>query len=102
MKIKKISHYKNTLGEGAWWDKTLQLLYWTDILEGKLYTYDPNKKIETYKKFDGALGCFAPCKNGSFLIGLNLSFYIYNPHLDTLKKFVDLLDEPKENRINEP
>ena len=101
MKIKKISHYKNTLGEGAWWNETLQLLYWTDIIEGKLYTYDPYTKIETYKKFNGSLGCFAPCKNGNFLIGLNLSFYIYNPHLDTLTKFVDLLDEPKENRIND-
>ena len=52
MKIKKISHYKNTLGEGAWWDNKLQLLYWTDILEGKLYTYDPNKKIETLSIID--------------------------------------------------
>ena len=49
MKIKKISHYKNTLGEGAWWDKTLQLLYWTDILEGKLFTYDPIKKLIEFK-----------------------------------------------------
>ena len=50
---------------------------------------------------NGKLGCFAPCKNGDFLIGLDLSFYIYNPLSQNLSKFVDLKDEPLENRIND-
>ena len=61
MKIIKISKFRNQLGEGIWWDDENKLLYWTDILEGKLYSLIPNPK-ETYKKFDGKLGCFAPCK----------------------------------------
>ena len=59
------------------------------------------KVQEKYEKFNGKLGCFAPCKNGEFLIGLDLSFYIYNPLSQNLSKFVDLKDEPQENRIND-
>ena len=101
MKIIKISKFRNQLGEGIWWDDDNKLLYWTDILEGKLYSFNPKTQKETYKKFDGKLGCFAPCKNGNFLIGLNLSFYIYNPFSQELSKFIDLNDEPQENRIND-
>ena len=101
MKIIRISKFRNQLGEGIWWDDDNNLLYWTDILEGKLYSFNPKTQKETYKKFDGKLGCFAPCKNGNFLIGLNLSFYIYNPSSQELSKFIDLNDEPQENRIND-
>ena len=64
MQIKKISQYRNLLGEGPWWNNKTNYLHWTDITEGKLYSYDPEKKDGTFKKFDGKLGCFAPCKNG--------------------------------------
>ena len=101
MKITKVSNFKNQLGEGVWWDDDNKLLHWTDILEGKLYSFNPATKEEKYKKFNGKLGCFAPCKNGDFLIGLGLSFYIYNPFTKKLSKFVELKDEPLENRINE-
>ena len=101
MKIIKLSKFRNQLGEGIWWDDDNKLLHWTDILEGKLYSFNPKTQKETYKKFDGKLGCFAPCKNGNFLIGLNLSFYIYNPFSQELSKFIDLNDEPQENRIND-
>ena len=70
MQIKTISGYKNTLGEGIWWNDKSKLLHWTDILEGKLYTYNPKTKKESFEQFTGKLGCFAPCKNGCFLIGL--------------------------------
>ena len=101
MKITKVSNFKNQLGEGVWWDDDNMLLHWTDILEGKLYSFNLKTQKETYKKFNGKLGCFAPCKNGNFLIGLDLSFYIYNPLSQNLSKFVDLKDEPLENRIND-
>ena len=101
MKITKVSNFKNQLGEGVWWDDDNMLLHWTDILEGKLYSFNLKTQKETYKKFNGKLGCFAPCKNGDFLIGLDLSFYIYNPLTQNLSKFVDLKDEPLENRIND-
>tara|TARA_B100001996_G_scaffold318857_1_gene262529 strand:- start:760 stop:1635 length:876 start_codon:yes stop_codon:yes gene_type:complete len=101
MQIKKISKYKNTLGEGVWWDNKNKLLHWTDIIEGKLFTYNPETKIEGFKKFNGKLGCFSPCKNGHFLIGLDLSFYIYDPISKGMKKFLDLKDEPSKNRIND-
>ena len=101
MQIKKISQYRNQLGEGPWWNKKTNYLHWTDIIEGNLHSYDPKKKDETIKKFDGKLGCFAPCKNGCFLIGLDLSFFIYEPKSGNLTKFLDLDGEPPENRIND-
>jgi len=35
------------------------------------------------------------------LVGLDLSFYIYDPNTGETKKFLDLEDEPPENRIND-
>ena len=101
MKIKRISQNKNQLGEGPWWNNKTNNLHWTDIIEGKLYTYDPSTKHETFKKFNGKLGCFAPCKNGTFLVGLDLSFFIYDPKTGKKTKFLDLEGEPPENRIND-
>ena len=101
MQIKQISQYKNILGEGTWWNNKKNLLHWTDIVQGKLYTYNPKTKHETFKKFHGKLGCFAPCKNGSFLVGLDLSFFIYDPNSGRMTKFLDLEEEPPENRIND-
>ena len=101
MLIKKISQYKNQLGEGSWWNNNTNTLHWTDIIEGKLYSYNPETERESFKKFNGKLGCFAPCKNGCFLVGLDLSFFIYDPNTGETKKFLDLEDEPPENRIND-
>ena len=101
MQIKQISQYKNILGEGTWWNNKKNLLHWTDIVQGKLYTYNPKTKHETLKKFNGKLGCFAPCKNGGFLVGLDLSFFIYDPNSGRMTKFLDLEEEPPENRIND-
>ena len=101
MLIKRISQYKNQLGEGSWWDNNTNTLHWTDIIEGKLYSYNPETERESFKKFNGKLGCFAPCKNGCFLVGLDLSFFIYDPNTGETKKFLDLEDEPRENRIND-
>ena len=50
MQIKKISQYRNQLGEGPWWNKKTNYLHWTDIIEGNLHSYDPKKKDETIKK----------------------------------------------------
>ena len=47
MKIIKISKFRNQLGEGIWWDDDNKLLYWTDILEGKLYSFNPENQKET-------------------------------------------------------
>ena len=94
MQIKQISQYKNILGEGTWWNNKKNLLHWTDIVQGKLYTYNPKTKHETFKKFNGKLGCFAPCKNGSFLVGLDLSFFIYDPNSGRMTKIrysIDLM-----------
>ena len=50
MKITKVSNFKNQLGEGVWWDDDNMLLHWTDILEGKLYSFNLRTQKETYKK----------------------------------------------------
>ena len=44
MQIKRISQLKNQLGEGPWWNNKTNYLHWTDIIEGKLYSYDTETK----------------------------------------------------------
>ena len=41
MSVKVVAHVNNVLGEGPLWHGTEKRVYWTDILQGRLYRLDP-------------------------------------------------------------
>lgn len=41
MSVKVVAHVNSVLGEGPLWHHIEQRLYWTDILQGRLYRLDP-------------------------------------------------------------
>ena len=51
---------RNHHGEGVLWSAEHQLLYWTDIHGGRIWTYDPRSRGSRFYDVPGRIGCFAP------------------------------------------
>lgn len=76
------------LGEGILWCDRRKLLYWTDILAGRLWRFDPATARSRYWQLHQALGCLALAEDGRLLLGLAKGLYSADPeahlHSDTL------------------
>lgn len=70
IKIKCISNPKCTLGEGPFWDANMGLLYWVDIIENKIYRYDPNNKSVNSWTTPEHVGFVIVKHDGSLIAGL--------------------------------
>lgn len=80
----------NELGEGVIWDHQRQRVWWTDIVNSKLFRYDPaNGELEEFSTPE-RLCCFAPIHGQDNLIAAFASgFAFYNPDngdLDWIEK----------------
>jgi L-arabinonolactonase len=51
---------RNAHGEGVLWSHEHQLLMWTDINGGQIWTYDPRTGSQNSYRTPGRVGCFAP------------------------------------------
>ncbi|MEM7361250.1 MAG: SMP-30/gluconolactonase/LRE family protein [Pseudomonadota bacterium] len=92
----------NELGEGVIWDHHRQRVWWTDIVNSKLYRYDPaNDELEEFTTPE-RLACFAPVQGQEHLIAAFASgFAFYNPDngkLDWIRKIEE--DNPG-TRLND-
>jgi len=72
------------LGEGPAWDASRGLLYWVDILAGRLHTYDPAGGIDCWVNVGENLSCVAPrpvslqTPGTGLVIALNRGFMTYD------------------------
>ncbi|WVQ67496.1 uncharacterized protein L199_005696 [Kwoniella botswanensis] len=57
-----------TLGEGAVWDTRTQKLYFVDIDQRKVYTYEPSSGIYGYQTFENKITSLSGLADGSGLI----------------------------------
>lgn len=95
MKAELILDAKATLGEGPAWDVKTQTLYWVDILEKRVYA-----GTELLAQLDDIIGCLAPCKNGSLILGKRLSLVDLQP-ASSRQTVLSALSDSALNRIND-
>lgn len=68
-KIEKVCDTTCTLGEGPIWHPDEQCLYWTDILQNKVYRYDPGRrKHQTIYDQDRPVGGITIQADGDLLL----------------------------------
>ena len=92
----------NELGEGIIWDHQRQRVWWTDILQSKLYHYDP--KTKEIKSWDTPerLCCFAPVKDSSDLVcAFESGFAFYEPNSGKLNWIKRLEQDNPGTRFND-
>jgi sugar lactone lactonase YvrE len=72
----------NTLGEGVIWDHRTQTLYWTDIQQSKLYSWQFGDTSAKQFSCPERLGCFGFTQDPTWLIcGFESGFAFFNPHI---------------------
>ncbi len=67
------------LGEGPVWDEQESLLYWVDILSGKLFRYDPHHKSNKAFDIGEHLGCVALREEGGLVLARQSGFAFFDP-----------------------
>lgn len=95
------------LGEGILWCERRNLLYWTDILAGRLWRLDLDSRRHRSWQLPEALGCLALAGDGRLLLGLANGLHAADPeaHLDEEQLPLQLLAEVEADdpftRIND-
>lgn len=92
---------KATLGEGPCWDREKQILYWVDILEKKVYLFNPETNENRGIQLEQYVGAIVPRNTDEAVVVLEDGFYFLNYTTEE----VTLIEEPeshlKNNRFND-
>ena len=102
MKLIDTIKVHNELGEGIIWDHARQLAWWTDILQKKLYQYDPLTKTLHEWDTPERLCCFAPVKDNEKLIcAFESGFAFYEPRTGEIDWVSRLEQDNPGTRFND-
>ncbi len=96
MKAELLFDAKATLGEGPAWDEKTEALYWTDILENKIYRWE-----DCLARLDFHVGCLAPSSDGTLMLGLQRELASFDLDSRAARTVRTLASEPASNRIND-
>lgn len=92
---------KATIGEGPSWDERKRLLYWVDIANGELHTYDPSKEKDRSVTLGGFVSSVVPYTETDVAVTLQHGFYQVDVRTEKTSKICELeLDKPS-NRFND-
>lgn len=96
-----IANIGATLGEGPAWDEKGNTLYWTDILEKRIYRYHPaTAKIESFQ-LDQYVGAVVPRQSGGLVVAAHRGFYYFDPPSGTLHLAAAPEDQDPDLRFND-
>ncbi|MEJ5996545.1 SMP-30/gluconolactonase/LRE family protein [Pedobacter sp. Du54] len=99
-----ISDFRCILGEGPMWDYNKSLLYWVDILECKIYRYDPFTHEITKWETPEYIGFLIINKESKLIAGLRSGLHYIDLNKDgtTTVIRIDKINEGLENvRFND-
>lgn len=75
VKVECVLEAKNYLGEGPVWDPVDGLLYWVDMLEKKIWSFDPRSKRTRTWQLPKIVGAFALRARGGGVLTMSDGFY---------------------------
>lgn len=99
--IEIIIKRRSLVGEGTIWDYEKSVLYWVDILDQKVFIYDPAK--ETNKTIDTlqAVGTVVPRASGGLMVALHNGFASLDIQTGVMQPFGDPERKIPANRFND-
>lgn len=92
---------KATLGEGPCWDSKKRLLYWVDILEKKVHSYNPITNENKTIFLEQMVGSVVPSESGNMILALENGFHSLNPDTEELQAIYDPESHLQDNRFND-
>lgn len=101
MKIDVVSDQKCLLAEGPVWDAKRKLIYWIDILNGKIHEYSHEEKSHRITDVHQMIGSLAICDDGNFIAALQNGIAFINRSTHEITPIADPETHLEENRFNE-
>lgn len=101
MKAELLLDARATLGEGSIWDPRLNLLWWVDIMEKKLFAYIPDTGENRTYGMPSEIGTVVPRSGPGLAVALRDGFYFYEPETGLLDQVADPEPEISSNRFND-
>lgn len=92
---------KATLGEGPCWDEHKQQLYWVDIPEKKLHTFDPYTGESQSIHLEQQIGAAVVRQSGGMVVALEHGLYFLDLTTEELTHIHDPEQHVPTNRFND-
>ena len=73
--IKVVGNIYSSLGEGPLWDEKNNKIYWIDILNGYLHSFDPQKNEQNTIELHQMIGSFSLSQNNKIIAALKEGIY---------------------------
>lgn len=99
MEITPITSLRAELGEGPFWHEGA--IYWTDILEKKIYRYFPAEDKREEMMLGSYVGAFAPKQNGGFVLAMKEGFATLSEFGGIVTKIINPESDKPNNRFND-
>lgn len=101
MESKLLLDAKAELAEGPLWDEREQVLYWVDILGGKLHRYNPATEIDEVFNVGQDVGTVVLDETGNVLLAVKDGFARFDLETETLDIIANPESEIENNRFND-
>lgn len=89
------------LGECPVWSVREQVLYWADILAGRLHRLDPRDGSVSSLQLPEELGCFGLREQGGFIVALRTGIYLLDAHGQLGERLADNPSGAEHSRFND-
>lgn len=89
------------LGEGPLWDTSVQALYWTDLVNRKLYRGDPSSGVMIERDLPYRASRVTPCSDGRLLFSFTRGPALGTFEGDVFEPMTPGFAIPKEVRVND-
>jgi sugar lactone lactonase YvrE len=100
--VHRVVASSDQLGETPLWCPRSRAVWWLDIEQPKLQSYNPQTGQHRVYSIDAKfVGSLALRKSGGFLIALDLALFTFDPETLRLERFCDVESGDKDNRLND-
>lgn len=96
-----ISEIKTILGEGSLWDARAGLLLWLDIMDGKVFRFDPKSRANQVIPVPNFPSTIVPREKGGAVLTQKNGFAVLDWVSDSLQNLAEVEAEIETNRFND-
>lgn len=91
----------NTLGEGVIWDHHNDLVWWTDILNSKMYSWHFESGLSIYNTPEPLCSFGLTNEPGRFICAFSTGFAYFSPYSDETKWLCKVEEHYPDTRLND-
>lgn len=101
MQADLLLQFENILGEGPLWHPVHEILYWVDIEQKLVHSFDPLRRVHRQWTLPKRVGSLAPLRNGKIFLGMQGELAEMDPATGAVTSLVPLEKDLTENRCND-